>query len=130
VIAFSLATISAPCTDVTKRDGSLLTNGDPGTGTSEPLLPILKPLINGESAETAKRNCWVEFLETVAAIGVGVGVGVGLGGGVVPGVGVPVGVGVGEGPLTTTLRGEMTHPTRMASNIHTPAMAQNSFAGS
>lgn len=58
------------------------------------------------------------------------GVGVGVGEGVVPGVGVLVGVGVGEGPFTTTLRGEMTHPAKTASNVHTPAMAQNSFAGS
>lgn len=129
-MVFSPATIRVPCADVTKRGGSLLTNGDPGTGASEPFLPILNPFISGESAEAANRNCWAEFLETVAAIGVGVGVGDGVGGGVVPGVGVPVGVGDGEGPFTTTLRGEMTQPARMASNVHTPAMAQNSVAGS
>lgn len=57
-------------------------------------------------------------------VGKGVGAGIGVGLGVVPGVGVPVGVGVGDGPLTTILRGEISHPAT-TSKANKIAMIQN-----
>src|SRR5262249_3721524 len=61
---------------------------------------------------------------TVVAPGVGVGVGIGVmvGIGVIVGIGVgvpvgdSVGVGVGLGPLTTNLRGEISHPATTRTN--------------
>lgn len=102
---------------------------------------ILKPVIDPELEDAAKRNCADRSVSgTAVAIGVGVGIGVGeapigvgVGMGVIVGVGVGVpgmpgvgvgeivGVGVGEGPCTTILRGE-THAAITASSSQADAM--------
>src|SRR5262249_12254696 len=55
---------------------------------------------------------------------------VGIGVGVIPGVGVgdSVGVGVGLGPLTTNLRGEISHPATTNRNVTMAIIHRNRVA--
>jgi hypothetical protein len=122
VMEVSLATIKAPCMDVTACAGAAIENGDPGTDISEPSWFILKPLITGADESPTNKNCAPEPITAGIGVGVGNGVGTGIGVGVPIGVGVEIGVGeivgVGEGPGNTieSRRGEITHPATAASS--------------